>query len=70
MSYTSTKSFGFHLHTSHIQAHQLRTYFSNFSVLVLRTTVQKMLNVMQHTQRNDSQSVKQSIDVYFNYLSD
>lgn len=32
-------------------------YFSNFSVLFRNTAFQKMLNVMQHTQRNESQSV-------------
>ena len=36
----------------------MHTYFSNFSVLVLTTTIQKMLNEMQQTQRNDNQSVK------------
>ena len=33
------------------------TYFSNFSVPFFMTTVQKMLNVIQQTQRNDNQSV-------------
>ena len=32
-------------------------YFSNFSVLCWNTAIQKMLNVMQHTQRKETQSV-------------
>lgn len=32
-------------------------YFSNVSVLFRNTAFQKMLNVMQHTQRNETQSV-------------